>query len=263
MISFVLVTRNDNYEGSPMERLKTSLHHNLKNLKKYFNINFNEFEILIGDWGSDTPITKKMLDIEEYSNTKIIYFNKNLTSQFDTPFNEVHSLNYLIRNSKNNYVARLDQDIIIGEKFFEYVKQTELSETKLYWSTRRDLFETFDNEDYSQNKLNFDPNSSLFYKAAVGIIVANKNLWSEIKGYNENHIQRNHMEHDLYSRFINKIGIDNLINLGTLLDVPFYHIYHKRIDGNNRKINDENNSSFFNNENWGLEEHKNNIVIHE
>jgi hypothetical protein len=262
MISFVLVTRNDNYEGNPISRLKTSLQHNLKNLKKYFNNSFNEFEFLIGDWGSDTPITKKMLDVEEYSNVKVIYFNKNITSQFNTPFNEVHSLNYLIRNSNNRYVARLDQDIIIGEQFFEYLKQNGLNENKLYWSTRRDLYDTFNNEDYSQNNLNFDPNNILFYQAAIGIIIADKNLWCDIKSYNENNIQRNHMEHDLYSRFLEKIGIGNLINLGLILDSPFYHLYHTRIQNGIRQTNNY-GLPFINDENWGLELFKNNITINE
>jgi hypothetical protein len=262
MISFVLVTRNDNYEGNPISRLRTSLQHNLKNLKKHFNNSFNEFEFLIGDWGSDTPITKQMLDVDEYSNVKVIYFNKHITSQFNTPFNEVHSLNYLIRNSTNDYIARIDQDIIIGEQFFEYLRQNGLNENKLYWSTRRDLFETFNNDDYSQNNLNFDPNNSLFYQAAIGIIVANKNLWYEIKGYNENNIQRNHMEHDLYSRFISILGTPNLINLGILLDSPFYHIYHTRIEGHNRKTNNY-GLPFINDENWGLELYKNKITINE
>jgi len=262
MISFVLVTRNDNYEGNPMERLITSLHLNLKNLKKYFSNNFNDFEFLIGDWGSETPITKKMLDVEECPNVKIVYFNKDITSRFDTPFNEVHSLNYLIRNSSNNYVARLDQDIIVGEKFFEYLEQNGLIENKLYWSTRRDLFNTFSDENYTQNKLNFNPNDPSFYLAAIGIIIANKNLWYDIKGYNENNIQRNHMEHDLYVRFIEKIGITNLINLGSILDSPFYHLDHVRVMGNTRK-NNQYNLPNINDDNWGLELFKNSITIND
>ena len=113
MISFVLVTRNDNYEGNPIDRLKTSLNYNLKNLKKYFN-NYKDFEWLIGDWCSSTPMTKKMLDVEDYENVKIVYFNREITSKFDTPFNEVHSLNYLIRNSNNNYIVSFC--ILINDK---------------------------------------------------------------------------------------------------------------------------------------------------
>jgi hypothetical protein len=260
MISFVLVTRNDNYEGNPIDRLKTSLHYNLKNLKKYFK-NHQDFEWLIGDWGSDTPITKKMLDVEGYQNVKIVHFSNNITSKFDTPFNEVHSLNYLIRNSNNDYVVRLDQDIIIGEDFFKYVKETGLNSDKIYWSTRRDLNKDF-NGDLNKNVLNFNPNNPLFYKSAIGIILASKNNWISIKGYNENNIQRNHMEHDLYLRFIKLIGIDNLINLGVLLDSPFYHIYHDRTDSSARKTN-EYNLPFNNDENWGLELYKNEIKHYE
>ena len=36
MISFLLVTRNDNYAGNSIDRLKISLNYNIQNLKKYF-----------------------------------------------------------------------------------------------------------------------------------------------------------------------------------------------------------------------------------
>lgn len=256
MISFVLVTRNDNYEGNPIERLKTSLTHNLNTVKKVFT-NYEDFEWLIGDWGSENPITKEMLGVENHKNVKIVYFNKDITSKFDTPFNEVHPLNYLIKNSSNEFVARLDQDIMIGEDFFIYVKETTLNKNKLYWSTRRDLFKDFIG-DLNDNKLNFNPNNPTFYKSAIGVILASKNNWCDIKGYNENNIQRNHMEHDLYLRFIEKVSNDNLINLGVLLDSPFYHIFHERNDSVMRQNNNY-NLPFINDENWGLEIYKNKI----
>ena len=98
--------------------------------------------------------------------------------------------------------------------------------------------------------------------AAIGIIIANKNLWYDIKGYNENNIQRNHMEHDLYVRFIEKIGITNLINLGSILDSPFYHLDHVRVMGNTRK-NNQYNLPNINDDNWGLELFKNSITIND
>jgi hypothetical protein len=262
MISFVLVTRNDNYEGNPIERLRQSLNINLTNLNKYFENYQDEFEFMIGDWGSDDIITKKNLGVENNNSVKIVSFPKEITNLFDTSFNEVHSLNFLIRNSKKKYVARLDQDIILGEKFLSYLRNNILHEDKIYWSTRRDLQPDFDGCDLNKNTLNYDPNQEEFYKAAIGIVMSHKKNWLKIKGYNEKNIYRNHMEHDLYKRFINLLGSTNLVNLGITLDSDFYHINHSRNDGLSRKMN-ELDQQFDNDENWGLENLKTKIRIYE
>jgi hypothetical protein len=250
MITFILVSRNDNYEGKSIDRLKISLERNINNLRQKFK-NLYNFEFLLGDWGSEEPITKEKLKIKDPS-LKIFYFPKEVTNMFNSPFNEVHSLNFLIKNSNRDYVARLDQDIILGDNFINYIYNHEILTDKFYWSNRRDLFDN--NFDLNQSVVNGNPFKSDFYKDAIGIILSSKKNWCEIKGYNENMINRNHMEHDLFERFLKKLGHNSLVNLGVILDCPFFHIYHSRINGNNRQMN--NYSEFTNDENWGLEKYK-------
>ena len=259
MISFILVTKNDSYSGSPsLDRLSKSLNINIKNLKNTRE-DFRNFEFLIGDWGSDIPITKNLLNVDDPDNLiQIYYFPKEITGMFDSKFNEVHSLNFLIRKSKHRFIARLDQDIIIGKKFFEYIG--ELNDKNYYWSIRRILEKDDFSENYSAplNILHWPMDHPEYYKAAIGIICASKSAWHEIQGYNENMIYRNHMEHDLYERFKNKFGI-NAINLGIILDTPFFHIYHERDSFGGIK-NNEYNVIFNNSDMWGLEKYKNIII---
>ena len=259
MISFLLVTRNDNYAGNSIDRLKISLNYNIQNLKKYFPNNYNDYEFLIGDWGSDDDIKINDVLIEEFENIRIVKFPKEVTNLFDTDFNEVHSLNFLIKNSKCDYVARLDQDIIVGSDFFKYVLNNGLKNDKFYWSTRRDLHSGVISEDY--NSPSWKISGDNFEKGAIGIILSLKDNFIKIKGYNEKLIYRNHMEHDLYSRFLNLLGDNSCINLGVELNVPFFHIYHERLHLSKRKNNDLNDLEFNNDEFWGLENYKNIIKI--
>lgn len=260
MISFILVTRNDNYAGNSIDRLRISLNHNIKNLKKYFPDHYNNYEFLIGDWGSDNDeINKYNILTEEFEKLKIVKFPKEVTDLFDTDFNEVHSLNFLIKNSSCDYVARLDQDILIGESFFKYVLDKGLNRDKFYWSTRRDLSAGNISEDYGAPSWKIY--GSDFEKGAIGIILSSKDSFVKIKGYNEKLIYRNHMEHDLYKRFLDLLGDESCVNLGLELNVPFFHIYHERLHLSQRKNNDLSNLEFVNNEEWGLENYKNSIKI--
>lgn len=258
MITFILVTKNDNYSGSSIDRLKISLSHNISLIKQKFTSN-NDFEILIGDWGSDDKITKEILGHHD-SNLKIYYFPKEITNLFDTSFNEVQSLNFLIRKSSNNFIARLDQDILMGDEFFDFLKSVTLNENLFYWSVRRDLVEGVNTPNY--NALSWKVSGEDFYKGAIGIILSHKKNWISIKGYNENLIYRNHMEHDLYERFNNLLGTNSCVNLGELLNVPFFHLYHDRTNLLEIKQNDF-NQPFINDENWGLKKYENLITITE
>ena len=63
------------------------------------------------------------------------------------------------------------------------------------------------------------------------------------------------MEHELLKRLVVH-DEDKFIEIGKILDRPFYHIYHSRKDGDKRKQNIPNSGKFDNiienDENWGL-----------
>ncbi len=253
MITFVLVTRNDNHEGNSLQRLRNMLEVNCQRLKEAFPHLYQHFEILVGDWGSETPLSFDVLGMDPISIVKFVHFPKEVTSLFDTDFNEVHSLNYLIRNATNSIVARLDQDIIIGNVFFNYLRRQTYDHLRnnILWSPRTEMMQDFNIERYLLSKY-----SSTYFMDAIGIIMAPRLHWSCVKGYNEKLIYRNHMEHDLYKRFVEQFGNSYVVNIGDELCNPFFHQWHERTATETRKNNDPDNSPFANDENWGLQLYK-------
>jgi hypothetical protein len=244
-ISFVLVSRNDGYAGDSLGRLRTSLQLNLKSLRAAFS---SDFEILIGDWGSANRFTRAMLGIEDDKEVRLFYFPPQLTEKYPSEFDEVHPLNFLTRQASGQFVARLDQDIILGSRFIE--NAPHLKGGKLYWSTRRDLEKGVYEESDVRSVRNC-PNQAEFRTAAIGIIIASKQAWESVQGYNEALIHRNHMEHDLCDRLMAHVGPNFLVNFGELLDSPFYHIYHDTAPGQQRRWNNR-DAVFANDSDWGM-----------
>jgi len=258
-ISFIICSKNDNWEGNPIDRLQKSIEITSKNTQ-----NPENYEILIGDWGSDVPI-HDAIKINSKIQCRVFYIPKNITKKFDTPISEVHCLNMLSRKATGQFIGRTDQDTIIHERFFKYVESELLNENELYWSGRQDL---------PENSLNYDdgifhgdglPCSDIIWRGAIGIVMMARTNWEKLTGYDEKMIYRNDMEHDLYHR---AIRLCNLNNIGCKLDSPFYHIYHTRSQGLSAKHNASNwqNPSYFhslptkiNDENYGLYNYFNSI----
>jgi len=240
--SGVIATRNDNFEGDPLHRLSVSLKHNVHNLGPYFG---DDFELMVGDWGSEKAITHEMLGTSSPT-VKIYHFPHEITQHFPSSFDEVHPLNYLIRHASGQYVARLDQDILIGPTFISYMVD-HLKDGHFYWSTRRDLPQEVEWPDDARSIINYPPDKPDFYQAAIGLILTSSRIWHKARGYNEGLVHRNHMEHDLYKRLLNHA---QLVNIGQQLSCPFYHLWHTRTSSASRKVNEL--VPFANDENWGL-----------
>ena len=256
MITFVLVTRNDGHEGDSLNRLAYSLYANYNRIKKAFPHDYKTFQILVGDWGSEVPLSFEVLGLQEIPIVKFVHFPKEITSLFDSEFNEVHPLNYLIRNARNGVVARLDQDIILGNVFMNYLRRQSWEHLRntILWSARTDMQRS------GKEIYRLPQYSPTFYMDAIGIIMAPWQVWASVKGYNEAMIYRNHMEHDLYKRFVELVGVNRVINIGDELCNPFFHIWHPKTATEDRRNNDP-NTPFNNGEDWGLEQYKHLITI--
>jgi hypothetical protein len=241
-ISFILCSKNDNYEKDSLSRLQKSLSHNLQITSEL------DREFIITDWGSDIPLSEVIEVEEEYKN--LVFWNyipKKICCKYDSSFVEVLALNNAARKANKNFIARLDQDIVVGDIFVNSVLKNEYKENEFYFSNRRD---------FSQNQqlickpefVKLSPFGDPYYHYAVGILMMPRKLWFDVRGYNENMIYYCHMEHDFIKRCLEK---SNLINLGLKLNYDFYHIYHDRSQGRQKKLNDA-NTPFTNNENWGI-----------
>jgi len=255
-ISFLIASKNDNFEGKPIERLSKVLE--LSSMK----MDPNSCEFLIADWGSDIPIHEE-LKIKTNCPIKIFYIPKEITDLYPTPISEVHCLNLLAKNASHEYVGRIDQDTVIGYRFKNWLENTDLDDNTLYYSNRKEMPQnviTENDELVNYQTSNFCANNCCNF--AVGILMTSKKLWCSIQGYNQKYIYRNDMEHEFTAR-LKSVG--SFYNLGCKLDCPFYHIWHTRHEGMDRTFNRLSDSDFTtivaNDDNWGLEQFKDKIEI--
>lgn len=241
-ISFILCSKNDDYEGDALNRLQQSLIHNLEITK---NI---DREFIIADWGSDIPLESVIHIPDNFKDyVKWVYIPKNITDKYDSPFVEVLSLNAAARRSSKKFIARLDQDILIGNRLAELAASNRFSESEFYFSNRRD-FKKHQTVVCDPAEVELSLFGSPYWHFAVGILMLPKNLWFNVKGYNESMIYYCHMEHDFIARCMQK---SHLVNLGEETNFDFYHIYHDRAQGKSKKLNRE-GMPFINDDNWGL-----------
>ena len=203
-----------------------------------------------------------LLDYGFNFSIKHFYIPKEITNLFDTPISEVHCLNFLAKQATNSFVGRMDQDTIIGSKFFEYIEKESLDINGLYHSTRHDL--PNNSLIYTDASINCPGCYEHFWMCAVGILMVSKNKWLESRGYNEQNIHRDHMEHEFFHR-LSKTS--TIYNIGCSLNSPFYHIFHSRNQINQRKtnialnVNQLSNLNYIiNDDNFGLEKYKTQII---
>lgn len=243
-LTLVLATKNDMYNSkytTPLFRLKNSLEQTLQNAGS------SNVEVIVVDYGSDVKV-EDVLKIDD-DRIKFIYVDKNEYAKYDTPFNEVKCINRGAKNASGNFIGRIDQDTIVGKRFFEwFFTSLDISDDEFYFSLRRELppkiynIKLLKNENdamFSENchvtKLsNHFPCHRQFWRYAVGILLIPKVAWHNSRGYREDNTKHNNMEHEFIARLKNKY---NLVNLGKKLNYPFYHIQHEVDDSKNREQN--------------------------
>jgi len=215
-INFILCSRNDDYCGNPIERLKVSLAHNIEILKEY-----NGWQITVVDWASDVKI-EDAIGIK-HPNLQFLYVPKEITNKIKSKFSEVHALNYAARLSNSKFIGRLDQDTMIGKKFIAWFFNNNCKEEEFYFCRRSDLNKgvfDIDGESGPNAPLSFDP-----WVCAVGILLVPTKYWKDCTGYNEENIHFNHMEHEFIFRLKQKISF---VDLTHVIGYDFFHIYHDR-----------------------------------
>lgn len=267
MLSIILCSRNDDYGGNAVTRLEATLNHTGKIFASH-NL-LNSIEVILTDWGSIVPLEKILkLNNEIMSVIKINYIKQEITSKFPTKFSEVHALNSAAKLANGAFIARIDQDTLIGDKFINWFFDKNISNSSCsYFSNRRDMDEiqsaeclknTLDYIKLNVTKVNLSStsiNENNYWREAVGIFLIPRNIYYEIRGYDEKNIFTNHMEHEFCTRLNKKCG---LVQLGPIVNYDFLHIFHKRTDNKKRKKNiylsDRELSKLdviANNENWG------------
>jgi len=212
-LNLILCSKNDNYCGKPIDRLKVSLENNLKNLSNYSN-----WKIHVVDWGSDEKI-EDVLNIK-HKNLQFYYIPKEVTSKINSPLSEVHALNYIAKKCENGFIGRIDQDTFVGEKFLNWFFN-DSEDNKFYFGRRSDLPP---NELDISKAVNPYVNVKI-HDCAVGILLIPQKIWHESTGYDEKNIHFNHMEREFIFRLKQRY---EFIDLTPFIESDFYHIWHER-----------------------------------
>jgi hypothetical protein len=231
-LSLILCSRNDNYCGNPVDRLQRVLNHTGDMLYG------KRAEVIVSDWGSRLPLAEVLeLNQKARAITRFNYIPEERTSRIPTKFSEVHAHNSAARIASGEFIGRIDQDILVGERFVDWFFDTGPSEGCFYWSGRKELppgtyYEHRESARREDQPWNIDPEN--FWRSYTGILLVPIRHYYALGGYDETNIFTNHMEHEFIFRLKKVV---ELVDLGRLLDYDFYHIFHDRRDNRISSMN--------------------------
>jgi hypothetical protein len=284
--SFVLVARNDYYCGNSVSRLTNTLNFLGEALSETKNL--DQSECVLVDWASpDKPLKEVLVLNDEIKKIlKIITVDKKIALKYqkNSPFSEVHAMNCGFRHISGKHFMRIDQDTLVGYRFIDWffneyeVKNYGFEWPKVCFSGRRNLNlkqsfgykSIIKDEKLSkeidilhplcyQNRIYPIPRIHSFYGCAVGIMMVEKNLYEQEKGFNEELIYMNQMDVEFLNRLCEQGN--SIYNLSQKTEADFYHQHHPKVKGSyapDRKSNSQayRNNIFENNnpKNWGLKE---------
>ncbi len=244
LLSLVLCSRNDQFQGDSLWRLETTLNHAARQAADLGRL--DDVEVIVADWGSEEPLRDAVRLSEEAA--RIVRF---LTvpvalareKQRDSRFAEVFAINAAARRSRGEYIGRIDQDTLIGRHFLEWffraVEEGEPAfplEASVMISNRRRIPYHFAVRTPSfpvvERYLSwFDrrlPTMALtmsdnYWECYIGIVLFHRRLWEESGGYDESFIYYSYMEFDLFLRLCMRYqGVD----LGAIVGNDFHHLDH-------------------------------------
>ena len=247
VLSLIACSRNDDYQGKAVWRLQTGLNLTARTIHA-LGLEAS-VEIILSDWGSETPLRHALcLTPEAARLVRVLEVPPELAARYqrDAPFSEVHALNAAARRARGEYIGRIDQDTILGREFFErffrlYRGEDTLEDGvplphALMLSNRRGVPYRLVAGCPSPWVIDrflrwFAPRlapamplpEAEYYKSYVGIWLIHRDRWFEIGGYDESFIYINWMEVDMILRLEPE---SRFVNLGRLIGHRIYHLDH-------------------------------------
>jgi hypothetical protein len=248
-LSLVLCSRNDAYMGNSRWRLETALNYVGGRVASIGAE--DRVEVIVADWGSEVPLRDAVALAPAAARiTKFLTIPATLARELqgDSPFPEVLALNAAARRARGEYIGRIDQDTLTGERFLRWcLALTE--DHMLFFANRRSIpyrlavrcppLHVIERFIARQGRQLHIETGRVFYNIDVGIWLAHRRLWDECGGYDERMIYMNDMEIDMVTRLMSKYPI---VNLGKIIDYDFYHLDHyhpkgSRSSSTHRKVN--------------------------
>ena len=281
ILSIILCSRSDQYQGNSLWRLQIALNYLGQTVHQLGRE--GDVEVIVADWGSEIPLRDVLKLTQEAA--RIVSFllippEIARLKQKDSPFPEVLALNAAARRAKGEYIGRIDQDILVGRQFLNtffwlHEKQrmiVPLNKAVMLSNRRRipyrfaTLCPSFHSVDrylrwFGKYLPQSAPPPPLYaYMSYIGILLFHRDLWYQCGGYDEQFIYMDCMEYDIILRLVKK---NIFVNLGEIVNYDFYHLDHELPRkplryGRNRKTNPARTLDNLpeklnpNGENWGL-----------
>ncbi len=244
-LSFVLCSRNDAYAGNALWRLQTALNV-LGAQVAQLGDTAPGVEAVVCDWGSPERPLREVLALrpEAAAITRVVEVSPAVAAahQHDSPFAEVVANNAAIRRARGRYIARIDQDTLVGGAFLRRVLARPTparsgGRCELLFSRRRSIPYAF-----ARRSVGFErvcafldtyhrilPREGVgqrpWFDAPVGVVVLHRDHWEACRGYDERMLYWGFMETDLALR-IQMRG--RVVDLERELGCSFYHLGHTR-----------------------------------
>lgn len=244
LLSLVLCSRNDNFQGDSLWRLETTLNHVARQAAELGRL--SAIEVIVADWGSDEPLRDAVRlsdDAAQIVRFLTVPVELAKEKQRDSRFAEVFAINAAARRSRGEYVGRIDQDTLVGRHFLAWffraveaggadfpidasVMISNRRRIPYHFAVRRPSFPVVERYlswlDRRLPKMELTVSDN-YWECYIGIVLFHRRLWDECGGYDESFIYYSYMEFDLFLRLRMRYqGVD----LGEIVDCDFYHLDH-------------------------------------
>ena len=253
LLTLVLSSRNDSYQGNSLWRLNTALNF----IGREAAASGVPVEIIVTDWGSDTPLRSALtLSSEAARTTLFLEVPPELarTLQGDSAFPEVIANNAAIRRAAGEYIGRIDQDTLVTRQFLRYWAEQAAADGNSGWRSavhftgRRSIPRGFTaGSPPIQEVIAYVGRCGRllppegrgrrpWFDAPVGILLMHRRLWHELSGYDERLLYWGYMETELLQRAGARFPI---IDLERVRACRFFHLGHspRRIAVTGRRKN--------------------------
>lgn len=118
LLTFILSSRNDRYQGDSVWRLTTALNFLAANIEAAGES--EAIEVIVTDWGSRTPL-REVLELTSAAREAVRFLEvaPDLAArlQGESPFPEVLANNAAIRRARGRFIGRIDQDTLVDKAF--------------------------------------------------------------------------------------------------------------------------------------------------